>query len=121
MGRVYLLNHSGKPCSLQGRTAGSQGNLDKSKLRQCMHQMWERSTRLKTPECKKLPIKSVALAEQKRQHQNQKTLQKKQQRKTDRLELRASGDLQAPEKPGWSADDMGKVAQKSKINNMNEQ
>ena len=33
-GRVCVSNHSGKPCTLQGKTASSQGNLDKSKLAQ---------------------------------------------------------------------------------------
>ena len=31
-GRVCVLNLSGRPCNLQGRTAGSQGSLDKSRL-----------------------------------------------------------------------------------------
>ena len=56
MGRVWVSNLSGRPWNLQGRTAGSQGSLDKSKL--C--QMAGRSVRQKTSESRKCSLKSVA-------------------------------------------------------------
>ena len=64
MGRVCVSNLSKRPCNLQGRTAGSQGSLDKSRL--C--QMSGRSVRQKTLESKESSLKSVPLAVQ--QHKN---------------------------------------------------
>ena len=57
MGRLYVLRINMKPCKLQGRTASSQGGLDKRrnmsvkdhKVKKCL---W----------VKKSPLKTVALA-----------------------------------------------------------
>ena len=73
--------HNGKPCNLQGKTPISQGTFDNKRLWQYMHQMWERSFKLKAPEGKQHSFKSVALAVIKHQHKTTKDLTKESNEK----------------------------------------
>ena len=58
MGWVGVSKISMKPCKLQGRTAGSQGALDKSRLCQ---KCQEGAEGKKMPVGKKCPLKTIAL------------------------------------------------------------
>ena len=66
---------------------------------------------------KKCPLKTVALAVK----LWQKSLAKVKQSKVARVELRASGGLHVPEKPGWSADGMEKYPENIKTSSEEKQ
>lgn len=57
-----MLNHSGKPCNLERRTANSQGNFDRKQVVAVLTINVEKECKVKAPGGKKCSVKTRATA-----------------------------------------------------------